>query len=220
MVVCNGRGRAGGIHKQRPSPHNACKSVKRARTFCAQHKSLAACADLLPLARLFWAKSMFTPLPQFPRPSRTPCKLLPAAAGVKFRCGPAHPGWVGRTALYHPVIAAAQQTFYHPSPQAGVPLGGENSGRGEVGQKRSKRETAPAERRQKKAGLAEAVRKRSRTGGERKNEREIVGKKPERLRTVMVPGKGQFCTGGERRTDGWSLSRKRTSCWAEQGEIC
>ena len=124
-VVRNGRGRAGGIHKQRPSPHNACKSVKRARTFCAQHKSLAACADLLPLARLFWAKSMFTPLPQFPRPSRPQCLPQPAAAGVKFCFLPTHPGWVGSTAQNHLIIAAAQLKPYHPSPQAGVPLGGE-----------------------------------------------------------------------------------------------
>ena len=56
-------------------------------------KSLAACADLLPLARLFWAKSMFTPLPQFPRPYEPQCKPLPAAAGVKFCYLPTRPSF-------------------------------------------------------------------------------------------------------------------------------
>ena len=92
-VVRDGRGRAGGIHKQRPSPHNACKSVKRARTFCAMRKSLAACADLLPLARLFWAKSMFTPLPAPGLPSRSACPSpLPRRSSFVI-FPPARGGW-------------------------------------------------------------------------------------------------------------------------------
>ena len=65
-----------------PPAHIACKSVKRARTFCAQHKSLAACADLLPLACFPGSECGVTPLPQFPRPYEPPCKPQPAAASV------------------------------------------------------------------------------------------------------------------------------------------
>ena len=35
-----------------------------------------------------------TPLPQFPRPYEPPSKPQPAAARVKFRFLPTHPGWV------------------------------------------------------------------------------------------------------------------------------
>ena len=68
----------------------------------------------------------------FAAPRGFPAALLTvaAAARVKFRFLPTRPGWVGGTALYHPVIAAAQQTFYHPSPPARVPLGGITQGTG------------------------------------------------------------------------------------------
>ena len=63
----------------------------------------------------------------FAAPRGFPAALLTvaAAARVKFRFLPTRPGWVGGTALYYPVIAAAQPAPCHPSPQAGVPLGGE-----------------------------------------------------------------------------------------------
>ena len=73
----------------------------RKNFLCAAQKPFAF-TSLLPLARLFWAKSMFTPLPQFPRPYEPRCKPQPAAAWVKFCYLPTRPGWVSRTALYHP----------------------------------------------------------------------------------------------------------------------
>ena len=43
----------------------------------------------------------------------------------------AHPPRVGSFLLfYHPSIAVVQPTLYHPSPQEGVPLGGEERARG------------------------------------------------------------------------------------------
>ena len=58
-----------------------------------------------------------------PRGSQPPCLPQPAAARVKFRYLPTHPGRVGSTAVYHPMGAETRPTLYHPSPQAGVPLG-------------------------------------------------------------------------------------------------
>ena len=97
--------------------------MKRARTFCAQHKSLAACTDLLPLARLFWAKSMFTPLPQFPRPCEPRCLHLPAAAGVKFCCVAHPPGGSEWAIALLPAIVTASLNALPPAPPARVPLG-------------------------------------------------------------------------------------------------
>ena len=130
-----------------PPAHIACKSVKRARTFCAAHKSLAACADLLPLACFPGSECGVTPLPQFPRPSRTPCKPQPAAARVKFRFLPTHPS------LNHPQRPATLHRHSSTSALPSCPTSGGaswrgNSNKGKVGQKRSKEK--PHRRRTKK----------------------------------------------------------------------
>ena len=128
-----------------PPPHNPRKIARAHKNFlrCAQKPCCPG--DFASGACFPGSECGVTPLPQFPRPSRPQCLPQPAAAGVKFRFLPTRPGWVGRTALYHPVIAAAQPAPCHPSPQAGVPLGGENSSKGEVDQKRSEREATPAD---------------------------------------------------------------------------
>ena len=109
--VRNGRGGQGGSPRHPPA-HIACKSVKRARTFCAAHKSLAACADLLPLACFPGSECGVTPLPQFPRPSRPQCLLQPAAARVKFRYLPTHPRWA---IFYRCTTLASQQHNKRPT---------------------------------------------------------------------------------------------------------
>ena len=68
------------------------------------------------------------------------------------------PGVGGSTALYHPGIAAAQQTFHHPSPPAGAPLGGGEPAEGRGSAARSGEGTAPAENGGQRGGAEERAR--------------------------------------------------------------
>ena len=122
----DGRGRAGGF------PATPSSTLGRPRTASSFKELFSLCSKAFEPLAVPGAPACFpgsecgvTPLPQFPRPYEPLSKPQPAAARVKFRFLPTRPGWVGGTALYPPVIAAAQQTFYHPSPPARVPLGGE-----------------------------------------------------------------------------------------------
>ena len=123
-VVRNGRGRAGGF------PATPSSTLGRPRTARSFKELFSLCSKAFEPLAVPGAPACFpgsecgvTPLPQFPRPYKPPSKHQPAAAQVKFRCAPTRPGWVGRTALYHPMGTEARPTLYHPSPQAGVPLG-------------------------------------------------------------------------------------------------
>ena len=76
-----------------PPAHIACKSVKRARTFCAKHKSLAACADLLPLACFPGSECGVTPLPSPGLPGRPANPSpLPRVYPMNSRCARNHGG--------------------------------------------------------------------------------------------------------------------------------
>ena len=122
----DGRGRAGGF------PATPSSTLGRPGTASSFKEQFSLCSKAFEPLAVPGAPACFpgsecgvTPLPQFPRPYEPQCKPLPAAAGVKFCFLPTHPGWVGSTAQNHLIIAAAQLKPYHPSPQAGVPLGGE-----------------------------------------------------------------------------------------------
>ena len=126
-----GRGRAGGF------PATPSSTLGRPRTARSFKELFSLCSKAFEPLAVPGAPACFpgsecgvTPLPQFPRPYEPPCKPQPAAARVKFCYLPTRPGWVGSTTPNYPVIVAAQPTPYHPSPQAGVPLGGEHAGHG------------------------------------------------------------------------------------------